>query len=58
MQPVEGRVLIKGASGAVYRLDTDGTRLGTTAVTERDGGIELPLSASHKAMHYEIVRGR
>jgi hypothetical protein len=56
MQPVEGRITIKGPAATVYRLDTDGTRLGGVGVAERDGGIELPLSASSKAMHYEVVR--
>lgn len=56
MQPVEGRIRIKGRVAIAYRLDTDGTRLGTVSVTERDGGIELPLSASNTAMHYELVR--
>jgi hypothetical protein len=51
-------VTIKGPAATVYRLDTDGTRVGTVAVTHGAAGIELPLSASHRAMHYEIVRGR
>jgi hypothetical protein len=56
MQPVEGRLTIAGAQATVYRLDTDGTRLGTVTVTRDAGGLVLPLSASHRAMHYEVVR--
>jgi hypothetical protein len=56
MQPIEGRLVIKGAAGTVYRLDTDGSRLGTLAVTATADGISVPLAASNKAMHLEIVR--
>jgi hypothetical protein len=56
MQPVEGRVTIDGAPATVYRLDTDGTRLGTVRVTHGPRGVVLPLAASARAMHYEVVR--
>ena len=57
MQPIEGRLRIKGPVAAVYRLDTDGTRLGPLTVTPAGDGVELPLAASNRAMHYEVVRG-
>jgi hypothetical protein len=56
MQPVEGRIAIKGASGTVYRLDTDGSRLGTIDTRMTADGLALPLDATNRAMHYEIVR--
>lgn len=60
MQPVEGLVTLPGAGPlTVYRLDTDGARLGALAVTTTaDGRVVLPLAAANGAMHYEIVRGR
>jgi len=56
MQPIEGRLTIRGAAGTVYRLDTDGSRMGTVAVTTTPGGMLLPLDAASRAMHYEVVR--
>jgi hypothetical protein len=55
-QPVEGRVTITGAAATVYRLDTNGARLGTIAADHGAAGLEIPLAAVHKALHYEVVR--
>jgi hypothetical protein len=56
MQPIEGRLTIRGSAGMVYRLDTDGSRQGTVGVTPTADGLLLPLDASNRAMHYEVVR--
>jgi hypothetical protein len=57
MQPVEGRVVLKGAGPAVvHRLATNGERLGQLAVETTPEGLLLPLSGANRCMHYEIVR--
>ena len=57
MQPVEGRVFLSGDRPAtVYRLATNGARLGELAVETTPGGLVLPLTAANGCMHYEIVR--
>ena len=57
MQPVEGRIVLKGAGAAtVHRLATNGERLGNLAVEVTPGGLVLPLSVANGCMHYEVVR--
>ena len=57
MQPVEGRVVLKGAGAAtVHRLATNGERLGELTVEATFDGLLLPLSVENGCMHYEIVR--
>jgi hypothetical protein len=55
-QPVEGRLTIAGPNATVYRLDTNGARLGTVEAGHDPGGLRIRLAAAHKALHYEVVR--
>ena len=53
LQPVEGRLLLKVAGKrTVYRLATNGARLGTLAAAD---GLMLALAAANGCMHYEVV---
>jgi hypothetical protein len=57
MQPVEGRIVLKGAGAAtVHRLATNGERVGELATETAADGLVLPLYAENGCMHYEIVR--
>ena len=57
MQPVEGRVMLKGTGPAVvHRLATNGERLGELEVEITSEGLVLPLSGDNRCMHYEIAR--
>jgi hypothetical protein len=57
MQPVEGRVTLKGGEPtAVYRLATNGERLGALETTREEPATVIPLTAANRCMHYEIVR--
>ena len=57
MQPVEGRLFLGGnRSATVYRLATNGARLGELDVEVTPRGIVLPLTAANGCMHYEVVR--
>jgi hypothetical protein len=56
MQPVEGRLLLKVAGKrTVYRLATNGARLGTLAAEPASDGLVLALAAANGCMHYEVV---
>jgi hypothetical protein len=57
MQPVEGRLVLRGASGfTVHGLTADGTRNGTIAVESMGAGSVVPLTRAQGVMHYEVVR--
>jgi hypothetical protein len=57
MQPVEGRLVVKRAGPAtVYRLATNGERLGTLQTEATEEALVLPLRGANRCMHYEIVR--
>ncbi len=57
MQPVEGRLsLAVGEGHTVFRLATNGERLGVLPVDTAEGRLVLPLEAKGGCMHYEIVR--
>ena len=56
MQPVEGRLLLKvTGKRTVYRLATNGARLGTLAAEAASDGLMLGLAAANGCMHYEVV---
>jgi len=57
MQPVEGRLSLAVGEGlTVYRLATNGERLGVLPAGSGPGRLVLPLEAKNGCMHYEIVR--
>ncbi|MDZ7370779.1 MAG: hypothetical protein ONB12_06395 [candidate division KSB1 bacterium] len=57
MQPVEGKITLKtSAPIRVYRLSPGGKRAGEIKTLRTEEGVVIPLAASNKAMHYEIVR--
>jgi hypothetical protein len=57
MQPLEGRLSLAVAEGlTVYRLATNGQRLGVLAVDVAAKRLVLPLEAESGCLHYEIVR--